>query len=431
MTRVEFRLPDPGEGITEAELVEWYVEVGQEVDEDDTLCEIETDKALVEVPAPHAGTVEELRAGEGDTVPVGEVIVVLETERPVHEEEVKQPKADREGEPGAEVASEPSEAPPEEAEREPEAPPAEGVDQPVEERVFAAPSTRRYARERGVDLSKIEGSGPQGRILREDVDAHPQQREEPGAVEAERPAVPEEGVEIREEQVVRRPIRGLRKRIAENVVRSMRTIPHVTAGFEADATELVTLKERLDRKLDERITYTPVFVKAVVPALKEFPIVNASVDDQAEEIVEKRYYNVGVATHTEDGLMVPVVKDVDTMSLVEVADELERLVQAARERTIDIEDLEDGTFTVTNLGSHGRHRTFGTPIINHPQAAILGLGPIKNEPVAVSDEDVEVRKRISLFLSYDHRIIDGVTATQFVEYLIAAIEDADVLVSRL
>jgi pyruvate dehydrogenase E2 component (dihydrolipoamide acetyltransferase) len=168
-----------------------------------------------------------------------------------------------------------------------------------------------------------------------------------------------------------------------------------------------------------------------VPGLQAFPSLNASVDDEAEEIVEKRYYNVGVAVHTDAGLLVPVVKNVDRKSIVEIAAELEELVAAARERTIEPTDLQGGTFTITNVGSHGEHGTFGTPIINHPEAAIIGVGAISDEPVAVSESDFGVRKRLSISLSYDHRIIDGVTAGAFAEHVIEGIEDPKMLLSRL
>jgi len=215
------------------------------------------------------------------------------------------------------------------------------------------------------------------------------------------------------------------------MVRSKQTIPHVTSGYEADARDLVALKERLDEKLDTRITYTALVLKAVVPALEEFPLLNASIDDEADEIVEKHYYNVGVATHTEDGLMVPVIEDVDEKSIEELGAELADLVERTRERSVDLSELRGGTFTVTNTGSHGGHGTFGTPIIRHPESAIMGVGRIQNKPVAVSDTEMEVRKVIPLTLSYDHRLIDGVTAGQFMEYVIEAIEDSDVLLSRL
>ena len=457
--RYEFPLPDPGEGLTEAELDEWFVEEGDEVDDDGPLCEVETDKALVEIPIPCPGLVVELRAEPGDVIRVGEIIAVFETDDPPRgaktapsageggsgSEPEPEPQPDSAAasatEDGEEVRSAVTRAPPD----------GEAAEDGSTngDRAFAAPSTRRYARERGVDLTSVEGSGPGGRVLREDVDAYAdrqaaEEEAEPAAAAAAgaaddgaavgstAPADSAGSVEIDESgEVVRRPLRGLRKTVAENMVRSKRTIPHVTSGFEADARDLVALKERLDEKLDTRITYTALVMKAVVPALEEFPLLNASIDDEADEIVEKHYYNLGVATHTEDGLMVPVIEDVDEKSIEELGAELADVVERTRERSVDLSELRGGTFTITNTGSHGGHGTFGTPIIRHPESAIMGVGRIENKPVAVSDTEMQVRKVIPLTLSYDHRLIDGVTAGQFMEYVIEAIEDSDVLLSRL
>ena len=479
----EFRLPDPGEGLTEAEIDAWYVEMGEEIEEDAQLCEVETDKALVEIPAPCTGTVTELRADPGEVVAVGEVIATFETDDPperapaegstpqddptlgpsTNSETSESDESEKTADPGtSEVdtgtgveANTPATVGAEESNRagatggwtDPAAGTEAGSDAG---RVFAAPSTRRYAREQGVSLGAVEGSGPNGRVLREDVDSHlessvaasaPPASPSAGsadsggtaATDSETTARPptDEGSTATEGRETRRPLRGLRGKIAENMVRSKRTIPHVTSGFECDAGELVSLKERLDARYDQHITYTPILAKAVVPGLKEFPLVNASVDDESEEIIEKNYYNVGVAVHTESGLLVPVVKDIDRKSIIEIAAELEDLVHQARERTIDAADLQGGTFTITNVGSHGEHGSFGTPIINHPEAAIMGVGAIEDKPVAVSGSDFEVRKRLGLTLSYDHRIIDGVTASGFAEHVIEGIEDPDVLLSRL
>jgi len=307
--------------------------------------------------------------------------------------------------------------------------------------VFAAPSTRRYAREEGVDLAAVDGSGPGGRVLRADVDAHSQQAAttETGS-EAGQPAPPSSGAAASEAEgedadahgeVVRRPLSGLRETIAENMVESKQTIPHVTSGFEADATELVALKERLDEKLDAPVSYTALVMKAVVPALQEFPTLNATIDDEAGEIVEKRYYNLGVATphrRRPHGARRPRRRP-------EVGSGTEH--RTRRPGRTDPRALGGrqrppwGTFTVTNTGSHSEHGTFGTPIIRHPEVAILGMSRIQNKPVAVDDTEMEVRKVLPLTLSFDHRLVDGVTAAQFAEYVIEAIEDADVLVSRL
>ena len=466
----EFELPDPGEGLTEAEIQEWHVEEGDEVAEDDVLGEIETDKAVTDIPAPVSGTVQKIAAEAGETVEVGEVIVVFDTgeeegeadeAEPSESEEQADEEAEEESEDedakegteeedegeaeGGEDESEETEQPEQAvSEVEDESDEPEGTDEGEsgetaepdtgDERVFAAPSTRRYAREEGVDLSAVDGSGPDGRVLREDIDAHTEGGEratETGTGDLH-PSVDIEPTSIDEDESrsERRDLSGLRGQIAENMTRSLTVTAQLTSGFEADATELVALKERLDEKYDQHITYTPILLKAVVPALKEFPLVNASIDDTTGEIVEKHYYNVGFATHTEDGLMVPVIEDIDGKSIVEVAAEMEELAERAREREIDVADMQDGTFTVTNLALDGEHRTFGTPVINHPEAAIVGVGPIAERPIAVDGEAV-VRERIPLSLSFDHRLIDGVTANRFMEHVIEAIEDTDILLSRL
>ncbi|MDS0295769.1 dihydrolipoamide acetyltransferase family protein [Halogeometricum luteum] len=534
MTRYEFELPDPGEGLTEAEIVEWHVESGDDVAEDDVLCEVETDKAVTDVPSPCPGTIEELKAEPGDTVQVGSVLVVMETDSPPSgaaeeeaaeeaqeeaDEEPEEADADEEAEDDAEeeegesdeegeeqdeeteteddaeesesedaeaeAESESDEESAEEADESDEEPrdaDDEGREQAVqrseaeaqsdqeadaesegeesqspsteEGRVFAAPRTRAYAREEGVDVSDIDGSGPNGRVLREDIEARlssdgesadGEAAEAPeasggeseasgGAADAiSHPTTEIEPVPVDEdeERSERRDLSGLRGQIAENMTRSASIVPQLTSGFQADATELIELKERLDEAHDVHVTYTPILLKAVAPALKEFPIVNASVDDTTGEIVEKHYYNVGFAVDTEDGLMVPVIEDIDRKSIVEVAREMNELAEKARDRSIGGEEMRGGTFTVTNLATRGEHRTFGTPVINHPEAAIMGIGRIRKEPVATADDEVEVRPQVDFYLTYDHRLVDGVKANEFMEYVIEGVEDTDVLLGRL
>lgn len=439
-TKFEFRLPDPGEGLKEAELVEWHVDEGEQISEDEPLCDVETDKAVVDIPSPCTGTIEELVATEGDIIEVGEVIAVIETDAPP-----RQVTLEQQGDDENEVSEEPVEADdtqvaPSQITEEGDGRQSttvaqssqgnekvhEGTSSDSGSRVFAAPSTRRFAREHDVDLEEVAGTGPGDRVTRSDVEAYID-----GQLEAV--GTPSESAEsVEEKRVVRRPLRGLRRKIAENMVHSKTVIPHVTQGFEADASELVALKERLNAKHDLKITYTPILLKAVVPALKEFPEFNASVDEDAEEIIEKHYYNIGVATETEEGLIVPVIKNVDSKSILEVAEELQRVVEQSRDRSLDLDEMQGGTFTVTNMGGKGgSHGTFGTPIINHPETAILGVGSIENKPVAVSDDEVQVQKRIRLTLSFDHRVIDGVAANEFAEMVIENITDPDRFLSRL
>lgn len=430
----EFTLPDVGEGITEAAVVDWFVDEGDEVDEDDPICTVETDKAMVEIPSPCDGIVAEFRADIGETVAVGEVLVVIETDDPPAEND-EQASETESGEPDGESADATVQA---ESDSGPDEVATNGAAAPsAGERVFAAPSTRRYAREQGVDITAVDGTGPSGRVLREDIDAHLERGEVDSASatetgpDVESPTTSEPDVSTDDERTVRRPLQGIEKQMAENMSESWQTVPHVTSVYEADATELVALKERLDEKHERRITYTAIMIKAVVPALQECPEINASVDLESGDVIEKNYYNVGVAVDTEHGLVVPVIRDVDRKSITEIAAELERLVGAANERELDPSDFADGTFTVTNTGTHGEHGVFGTPIINHPEAAIMGVNRIQNAPVAVDDETVEVRKQLRLTLSYDHRIIDGATANQFMETVIEGLEDPDVLLTRL
>jgi pyruvate dehydrogenase E2 component (dihydrolipoamide acetyltransferase) len=445
-------MPDPGEGLTEAELDTWLVAEGDEVTDEDVLCEVETDKAIVEIPVPCPGEVAELRADPGDVVEVGEVIAVFETENPPSGQVAVSEDATDEAAGEAETEAEGSESGAEAGEPSTEggAAAAESATGASDERVFAAPSTRRFAREQGVDLEAVDGSGPSGRVLRADVDAFldgetetagsaaseaaaAEPTTEAAAATAEAGAGAEAGdVETDEYgEVVRRPLRGLRATIAENMVESAQTIPHVTSMFEADATDLVDLKENLDEKLDAPVSYTALVMKAVAASLAAHPSLNASVDVEAGEIVEKRYYNIGVATHTEDGLLVPVVEHVDQKSIAEVSREVADLAERARERSVDASDLSGGTFTVTNTGSHSEHGTFGTPIIRHPEVAVLGMSRVQRKPVAVGDDEMEVRPVLPLSLSYDHRLVDGVTASLFAEHVIDAIEDRDVFTARL
>jgi len=439
--RFEFRLPDPGEGLTEAEFVGWAVSEGQEIREDDALCEVETDKAVVEIPAPCTGTIVELRTDPGAVIDVGEVIAVFETVNPPRQQEVGAGAGTREsapGEPGQDSApvdvteavedgpgprSEPL------ASDEGTSADPEGADALTSstsaERRFAAPSTRRYAREHGIDFDEIEGTGPGGRVLRNDVDrriATTETSDEPPDKAA---------VDLSDgPRAVRESLTGVRRSIAENMQRSVREIPHVTSAFETDAEELVALKRRLNEKYDQRVTYTAILLKAVVPALQAHPMVNASIDMEAGEIVKHQEYNIGVATHTDDGLLVPVIDEVDNKSLLEVAAALETQTAAARNRSLDPADMQGGTFTVTNMGTRGADATFGTPIIRPPEAAILGVSAITDGVVAVRGEP-QIRDRISFSFSYDHRLIDGVTAAEFMETVVESIEDVDAFLARI
>ncbi|MFP4590152.1 MAG: dihydrolipoamide acetyltransferase family protein [Halobacteriales archaeon] len=497
MTVKEFKLPDVGEGVAEGELVSWQVSPGDRVSEGDIVAEVETDKALVEVPSRYDGTVKELFAEEGDIVPVGDVIISFDVDEEAEPGDEPAGAPDTEGEPGEPAGAADTDTA--------EAASAEAP----EGRVFAPPAARKLARELGVDITDVEGSGPGGRISEADVRAHHESAEEhdetpatPGEEEAPEPpagagasetvsaadspeamrettlatpatraladelgvdidAVPTEktrdGEAYVEEEDVRAfagreaepaeagaeaeaaesanaepqqeetvPYRGVRRTIGEQMATSKYTAPHVTHHDTAEIDELVETREELKVTAEEkgtRLTYMAFVLKAVVAGLKEYPILNSELDEEEGVIRLKNYYNVGIAVATDAGLMVPVVKNVDEKGLLELADEVQELATKARDRSITVEEMQGGTFTITNFGAFGGE--YATPVINYPETAILGLGAIEQRPVVreVEDDDflgdgdsttkVVPAHTLPLSLAIDHRVIDGAEAAQF------------------
>ncbi len=423
---VEVKFPDVGEGITEGTLVKWLVKAGDDVKADQAVAEIETDKAIVEIPTPKAGKISKLYGKEGDVIKVGSILASVA----LPGEEVKIPETKP-----AEIkppAAKPPEAKPVEikpAEVKPPVikPPEKPPEMPG--RVLATPSTRRLARELGVDIYKVAGSGPGGRVTDEDVrklggakppEARPPELKPPEAIPPE--AAPE--MKALEERI---PIKGVRKVIAENMVRSKFSAPHVVSMDEADVTELVKLREKEKKSAEEKgikLTYLAFITKAVTVALKQHPYLNASLDAQKNEIILKRYYNIGIAVDTPEGLMVPVIKNADRKSILELAQETEKLAEEARNRKIKLPDLKGNTFTITNIGSIGG--IFSTPIINPPDVAILGVHRIRELPRVV-DGEIKIRKILPLVLSFDHRVLDGAQAARFMNTLIDHLKDPDLL----
>ncbi|WP_338726871.1 dihydrolipoamide acetyltransferase family protein [Haladaptatus sp. DJG-WS-42] len=471
----EFKLPDVGEGLTEAEIVSWLVSEGDTVTEDMPVAEAETDKAVVEIPSPVNGTVREILADAGEMVPVGNVIITFnvegEDEPPIEAETETEPEKPAEAEKAA----------------------SNGESSAKGGRVFAAPSARRLARELGVDITTVVGSGPSGRVTDQDVRAaaeggkdgaqaaaepttepeaepasdttessgaqaavsmqKPADREKTLAAPATRSLAEELGVDLnavpevekREGQSFvtpeavreyaaaqteakqadvaslaatskedeRVPYRGIRRTIGKQMERSKYTAPHVTHHDEIDVTDLVAMRSDLKEEAENRgvkLSYMPFVMKAIVAGLKEFPYMNSMLDEEAEEIVLKKDYNIGVAVATDAGLMVPVVKGVDQKGMLQVSQEMNDLVGKARDRSIARSDMQGGTFTITNFGAIGGE--YATPIINFPEVAILGLGAIKEKPRVV-DGDIVPRHIMTISLSIDHRIIDGAIAAQF------------------
>ncbi len=390
---MEFKLPEIGEGVYEAELVSWLVKPGDVVKRGQNLLEVLTDKATMEVPAPFAGTVSELKAEPGQQIKVGDVVLSY---TPAGQAEPRPEPAvatASRAEPAAVVSNGP--ARPEPA--------------PARLPVKAAPSVRYLARKLGVDLARVRGSGPDGRVLVEDVAAHVR----PSAAPGERPA-PAEPRPDYGRPGTRIKLQGLRRKIAEHMVRAKQTIPHYTYVDECDVTDLVRLREALKEPFARngvKLTYLAFFVKAAVAARKEVPLVNATLDEDGREIVLHDRYHVGVATATPGGLIVPVVRDADKKDLVQVAREVERLSADARNGKTKLEDLRGGTFTVTSIGNVGG--LFATPVINHPEVGILGVGKVVKRPVFDAAGNVKPAEMVYLSFSFDHRVLDGAVGAAF------------------
>jgi pyruvate dehydrogenase E2 component (dihydrolipoamide acetyltransferase) len=389
----EFKLPDIGEGVHEGEITKWFVKEGDAVNENDPIVEVMTDKVTVQIPSPVTGKILERFGKEGDVIQVGTTLVIFgEGSEAVHPAAAPAPTA-----PAAPKATPPS------------APPSLSSGE-----VLAAPAVRRLARELGVDLARVRGTGPAGRITEADLRAASVGTVAGRvAIPATAPiAAPPETAGAKEERL---PIRGLRKRIYDKMEKSNATAAHFTYVEEVDMSHLVQLRDRLNEvgtKKGIRLTYLPFITMACIAALKEFPALNASVDDERQEIVLKRYYNVGIATATDEGLMVTVVHDADRRDLWTLAREIERLAAAARDKKLSLQDVQGSTFTITSLGAEGG--ILATPIINWPEVAILGIHKIEKRPV-VRDDHIVIRDMMYVSCSFDHRVIDGHVGAAFVQ----------------
>lgn len=416
----EFKFPDVGEGITEGDLVKWLVKEGDRIEQDKPIAKIETDKAVVEIPSPKAGTILKLHHKEGDVVKVGETLVTIgeAEEKTVEEPEkpTKQDKTKKKKDTGSvvgDLGSTVEEIP---------APPTNPESTPENAHVLATPAVRRLARDMHIDLSKIKGSGKDSRITEEDVRRYAKAggREESKAV----------NVSKRYDiygHVERIPFKGIRKATAKNMVQSAYTAPHVVHMDNADVTDLWDLRAKEKEaaaKKKTHLTFLPFIIKACIAAFKDHPYLNATLDDEHEEILLKKYYNIGVAVDSEGGLLVPVVKNAQDKSILEIAKEIEKLSEKVRSREIALEDMKGGTFTITNIGSLGG--VYATPIINYPEVAILATGAIRESPV-VKNSKVVVRKILPLSLAFDHRVLDGAEAARFMNDLIKYLEDPQLL----
>jgi pyruvate dehydrogenase E2 component (dihydrolipoamide acetyltransferase) len=426
----EFKLPDIGEGIHEGEIVKWFVKPGDEVNEDDVLAEVQNDKAVVEIPSPVKGKVLELKVSEGEVATVGQVIVTFDApgyenlqfkgedhqEPPAQEEQKDEPKAEEKlKEAEAEVEIDPN------------------------RRIIAMPSVRKYAREKGVDIRQVTGSGKNGRILKEDIDAFLNGGKAQAAAQQDEAKVEREEKQAQETKQqapivlegefpeTREKMSGIRKAIAKAMVNSKHTAPHVTLMDEVDVTELVAHRKKFKAVAAEqgiKLTYLPYVVKSLTSALKKYPVLNTSIDDATDEIIQKHYYNIGIAADTEKGLLVPVVKHADRKSIFEISNEINELATKAREGKLLPNEMKGASCTITNIGSAGGQ--WFTPVINHPEVAILGIGRIQEKAI-VKDGEIVAAPVLALSLSFDHRMIDGATAQNALNHIKRLLNDPQLL----
>lgn len=444
-----FRLPDIGEGIHEGEIVKWFVKPGDKVQEDDILCEVQNDKAVVEIPSPVEGTVEEVLVEEGTVAVVGDVLISFDA--PGYED-LKLKGDDHAGEEGkaetesqvqstAETGQEidKKEAKQDEAPQRDEAgEKGKGVviaasEQDVNSRVIAMPSVRKFARDHDVDIRQIKGTGKNGRVLKEDVEKFMAggQAEEAAQTEeatAETAQAAPAAINLEGDfPETREKMSGIRKAIAKAMVHSKQTAPHVTLMDEVDVTALVAHRKRFKEIAAEKgvkLTYLPYVVKALVSMLREFPEFNRSLDDATQEIVQKHYFNIGIAADTEKGLLVPVIKHADRKSVFAVSGEINELATKAREGKLAPNEMKGGSMSITNIGSAGGQ--WFTPVINHPEVAILGIGRISEKPV-IKNGEIVAAPVLALSLSFDHRMIDGATAQNALNHLKRLLSEPELL----
>lgn len=405
----EFKLPDLGEGMQEAEIRRWLINPGDTVKLDQPMVEVETDKAVVEIPSPVAARVTAIRVPEGKVAQLGEVLVVFDA--PSSASTGTTEKAQTE----TRQAMATSQA-------------ATSTKGSGKARVLAAPAVRKRAFELGINLEQVTPSQANGRVTMEDVLAFAECAREATAAAPVTPATaqangttkispappPRESIPVTTEAAEeRKPLMGLRRSIAEHMERSWRTIPHASAFDELDGSALIALRQALKPVAEQRgmrLTYMPLLVKLLLPVLKEFPIFNASLDEERREIIYKHVYHIGIATDTPEGLLVPVLRNADQLSVIQVAQQLERLIEGAQKRSLALKEVSGSTFTLNNVGSFGGGG--GIPIINYPEVAILAVGRLQ-EKVIAHNGTISTRMAMPLTMSFDHRLIDGALASRF------------------
>ncbi len=437
MSRIEFKLPDIGEGVTEGEIVSWLVKAGDAVAEDQDMVEVMTDKATVTIGAPAAGKVAEVKAQEGDTVPVGQVIVVLDADGAGGSASEPEPEPAPAAQPATTSASAvgdikedlPGMAPPTPT----------GAAAPTgghfSDKPLAAPATRKLARELGVDLRQVPPSGDAGRVTKEDVQAFAagggaSASPAPAASAKGTPVAPAAPVPVGELEE-RQPLRGVRKRMFESMARSKRTAAHFTYVDECECTPLIALRQRLKPLADaqgQKLTFLPFIVKAVVAALKKHAYMNCLYDETTQEIVLRKNFDLGLAVSTDSGLIVAALRRADQLNILEIAGEIERLAGAARSGKIAREDLGGTSFTISSLGKAGG--LLATPVVNLPEVGILYVPTMKKRPVVIDDE-IKIGHVMDLSLSFDHRIIDGQMGADFAQTVVELLSNPDQLLLQM
>lgn len=415
----EFKFADIGEGIHEGKLLKWFFDEGDEVKEGQDLFLVETDKVNAEIPSPVSGKLVKKLARVGDIIEVGQTVAQINdgSKESTKVEPVTEDGDEVAGVVGEiEVSSEVIES-------------SSEIRQEADsnrKKVLATPVARKLAKDLGIDINAIKGTGPAGRVMKEDIYKANDAKNSKSKDSVE--TVPFQGsssynreIEIPElkiaGEVERVPVSMLRRTVAKNMVLSKTLIPHAATMDDFDVSELVKFKKEQKQVASEKgihLTYMAFIIKAVTIALKEFPVFNSSYDQENQELILKKYYNVGIAVDTQDGLMVPVIKDTDNKGILTIAKELENLKESTRNKTISLEDLQHGTFSITNYGAIGAK--YGVPVIKYPETAILGIGTIEKKPVVVNDE-IAIREILPISLCIDHRVIDGGDAGRFLSRL--------------
>ncbi len=428
----EFKLPDIGEGIHEGEIAKWHIAEGEEIKEDDVLAEVQNDKAVVEIPSPVDGTVKKIHVEEGTVTTVGETIVTIDDgSEDSGEDESAGDKEEKSDDSKAEKSESKKETEEDATEDK-----ASDKKETSGERVIAMPSVRKFARDNDVNINEVSGSGKNGRVLKEDVEAFKngdqvsassdaateEKASEESASKETKQAVPEgQYPESREK------MSGMRKAIAKAMVNSKQTSPHVTHLDEVEVEALWNHRKKFKDVAAEqgvKLTFLPYVVKALVSMLKKYPQMNTSIDNETFEVIQKHYYNVGIAADTEKGLVVPVVKEADKKSMFEISDEINQLAGKARDGKLTGEEMKGGSMTISNLGSAGGQ--WFTPVINQPEVAILGIGRIEQKPMVV-DGEIVAKPVLALSMSYDHRQIDGMTAQNALNHVKRLLNNPELL----